>query len=268
MDAPPADPRPVAELIRVVLEESDEDQAWNAVVALHFRGSKEVLEAARILCQRDQSLRSRRAGADILGQLGVPQRSFPTECLEILLQAWSQAQEEDVLHAIAVAMGHLKDARAIAPLACLASHPSAKVRHGVIFGLLSHEEDLAVRTLIELSRDSDELVRDWATFGLGTQLDMDTPQIRDALAARLTDPDAATRMEACKGLLKRKDDRLVPTLQRELCAPTTEDALVEALIMASQQGDPRLYQAVLGLRGREQHAALIEDALACSLGGT
>ena len=265
MDTPP-DHRPTAALLRLALDESDEDQAWTAVVALHHRGTREVLEAARQLCQPAQGAHARRVGADILGQLGVPQRSFPDECLEILLEAWAREQEEDVLHAIAVALGHLKDPRAIAPLSRGATHPSARVRYGVVFGLLTHTADLAVHTLIQLSQDSDELVRDWATFGLGTQIDLDTPAIRDALAARLTDADPTTRIEACKGLLKRQDERLVAAVQRELSAPSDDDTLVEALILAIGVADPRLYPAVRALPEREPLIPWIADALAACRG--
>lgn len=261
MDTPP-DQLPTAALLRLALDERDEDHAWTAVVALHHRGSSEVLAAARQLCQPTQSAHARRVGADILGQLGVPERSFPDECLEILLEAWAREPEEVVLHAIAVALGHLKDPRAIAPLARGATHQSARVRYGVVIGLLTHTEDLAVRTLIQLSQDSDEAVRDWATFGLGTQIDLDTPALRDALAARLTDVDPTTRIEACKGLLKRQDERLVAALQRELSAPSDDTTLVEALILAAEVADPSLYPAVRALPEREPLAPWIADALA------
>ena len=40
------DPRSIDELVRTALTEPDENIAWNAVAALHFRGTKEVLEKA------------------------------------------------------------------------------------------------------------------------------------------------------------------------------------------------------------------------------
>jgi HEAT repeat protein len=88
---------------------------------------------------------------------------------------------------------------------------------GVVQGLLGQEDELAIRTLILLSQDADGRVRDWATFGLA-QLDADTEAIREALAARLADPDASTRLEACEGLLKRRDVRLVAALAEALAA--------------------------------------------------
>jgi hypothetical protein len=57
-------------------------------------------------------------------------------------------------------------------------------------------------------------VRDWATFALGTLASQDTVELRDALVARLDDPDPETRLEAVHGLALRGDVRAVePALE-------------------------------------------------------
>jgi len=57
-------------------------------------------------------------------------------------------------------------------------------------------------------------VRDWATFALGMLASEDSEQLRDALAARLGDPDPETRLEAVHGLALRGDQRAVePALE-------------------------------------------------------
>ena len=75
------DPRTVEELVSLALSEQDENAAWDVVSILHLRGTHEVFDAARSLCQSccdaEQTL-----GVNILGQLGVPDHSFPDESVE------------------------------------------------------------------------------------------------------------------------------------------------------------------------------------------
>jgi HEAT repeat protein len=81
---------------------------------------------------------------------------------------------------------------------------------------MGHDEPLAIQSLIELTKDEDARVRDWATFALGQQVDADTPSLRDALIERLTDSDDDARGEALIGLARRGDRRLIPALIDEL----------------------------------------------------
>ena len=67
-------------------------------------------------------------------------------------------------------------------------------------------------------------MRDWATFALGSLAPQDTPELRDALASRLEDPDPETRLEAVHGLALRGDMRAVePAL--ELLSAADGDAM-------------------------------------------
>ena len=151
--------RSVEELIRIALTEQDEDADWEAVTVLHHKGSREVLEAARRLCASDIA-DERQLGANILGQLGMPDRTFPDECFEILAAMLAKETEPSVLECIGVAFGHLGDTRAIELLLPLQRHANSDVRFGVVLGLTGHSRPDAVKAIIELSRDSDELVRD------------------------------------------------------------------------------------------------------------
>ena len=156
-----------------------------------------------------------------------------------------QAQEPGVLYSVAVALGHRQDPRAIEPLVGFKDHPDDLVRYGVVYGLLGHENALAVQTLIELALDPDADVRDWATFGLGSLLDADTPAIRAALFARLADGDSDTRGEAMVGLARRHDHRIVEPLLNELEAGQFGSLLIEA---AAEIGDSHLYPVLVRLR--------------------
>ena len=96
-------------------------------------------------------------------------------------------------------------------------------------------------------------MRDWATFGLGSQIDPDTPEIREALARRLNDQDRDTRLEALVSLAKRKDDRVLKPLLAELSSD--QDVAELALTAAEALADPALCQALLGLTGSARAAA-------------
>ncbi len=158
------DPRTANELISLALIEPDEDVAWEYVVILHLRGSWDVFEAARSLCQSDCVV-EKTLGANILGQLGVPDRTFPNECVDVLLPLLRSQADEEIIYAACIALGHTNDNRAADELAKLATHPSDRIRCGVAFALANLQNQIANDTLIQLTTDTVVEVRDWATFG-------------------------------------------------------------------------------------------------------
>lgn len=257
-----SDPRSTEELIRLALAEEDADAAWDFVVFLQFRGSAEVFSRAQELCGSDDP-RARKLGVDILGQLGVPDRALPEECFQTLAKLLPNEHNPEVLESVGVAFGHLHDPRAVELLAPLAQHPDADVRLGVVHGISRQRDALAITTLIDLSRDEDEDVRDWATFGLGSMVDTDTPAIRAALLARVTDPNDDARGEALVGLARRKDLRVLEPLIDEL---TSESIGLLALEAAEELGDSRLGPALLHLKeswvdDEDRHVGRLNRAL-------
>ncbi|MEH2423547.1 MAG: hypothetical protein V7K48_22325 [Nostoc sp.] len=240
-----SDPRSTEELIELALKSENDN---NLVAILHFRGNQEVFQAASKLCN-SHNPQERQLGADILGQLGIPHRAFLNESLTILLRLIECEQNTDVLNSIGIAFGHLHDVRTIAPLIRLKSHPSPSVRYGVVFGLLGYEDELAISTLIELSSDQDEEVGNWATFGLGSQIETDTTAIRKALYQRFvnenTDENYEISGEALVGLAKRKDSRILTRLIEELLSDYVGVLAVEA---AEEFADSRLYPALMQLQ--------------------
>jgi HEAT repeat protein len=98
--------------------------------------------------------------------------------------------------------------------------------------------------LIELSADPDEHVRDWATFGLGTQIDVDDGDVRAALVERLSDPFLDAREEAAVGLARRRDARAFEPVRELLEADEVSTVTVEA---AGYLADERLLRPLLEL---------------------
>lgn len=238
------DPRSTRELIQLALTEEDEDAVWS----LQYRANQEVLTAASNLCN-SQNPKERELGATILGQLGIPQRNFPDESLTILLNLLKHEQNTDVLSSIGFALGHLRDGRVISSIINQKKHPNSSVRHGVVFALLGYEEELAINTLIELSTDEDDEVRNWATFGLGSQIETDTPAIREALYQRFLNENVENNYEiygeALVGLAKRKDSRILTRLVEEL---SSDYVGILALEAAAEMADSRLYPALIKLQ--------------------
>ena len=240
------DSRTVDELFLVAHCEPDEDLAWEAICTLHWRGTREILDRARQLCESFCAVK-RRIGADILGQLGLPDRTFPGECLSTLLRMLETETCDDVLQAIIVALSHLHRPESIAAVSRFRHHSDPDVRHGVVLALSWCAEPAAVAGLMELMRDPVAHVRDWATFGLGSLLTVDTPEIRQCLMEHITDLDDNTRCEAIVGLAERRDRRVLPALRKELQSESVQPIVVEA---AELLGDPQLHADLLALQTR------------------
>jgi HEAT repeat protein len=171
-------------------------------------------------------------------------------------------EEVEVVQAVLIALSQQHDGKAI-PLAIrFASHSDSMVRYAVVLVLTGHEHPAAIDALVLLSADDDPHVRDWATFGLGTQIDLDTRMIRDALAARLDDPDRDTRAEAQIGLARRKDRRLVPALLEELRSDRFGSLSIEAAELIATK---ELLSPLVALRDWwDIDTALLERAIAAS----
>lgn len=255
------DPRSIWGLINQALnaQDRDDDQYWDAVVTLWYRDVLETVEAAASLCTSNSST-ERELGADILGQLGAGGHddAFHEERLSILLGLLEQEQDPDVLPTACVACGHLHDLRAVAPVAQWKNHPHEDVRYGVALGLLGQEDALAVSTLIELTEDTNSDVRDWATFGLGSQIEVDTPGIRAALIARLVDEDDDTRGEALIGLARRGDQRVIAPLIAEIESQKVGSMALEAATLVA---DSILCPVLLELKAEIGEDSELEEAL-------
>lgn len=177
----------------------------------------------------------RMAGILVLGQYGWPARQqddgrWPYADATLLhIDRLLLDPDEGVAEAALTAAGHQR-AGDISLIARWAGHPSAEMRWKAAVALLQRDEKPARTLLIGLSNDPETRVRDWATFGLGSQSEVDAADIRDALAARLADTDDETRGEALLGLARRGDPRAKIAILRELQAENTGILVFEAIV--------------------------------------
>lgn len=213
MISPVDDPRSVPALFEAACQ-FDSEAAWDAVAALHYRGSKEVLDRALTLISADDPA-SRARAADILGQIGVPIRTFPDQCFAAVRPLLGDSAQP-VLFAAIFSLQHIDPMRAAPHIIPFADHSDDGVRYAVAFALGAVDTAEAIETLLRLMTDRDAEVRNWATFGVGQQSDTDTDTIREALNTRLADDDPDVRYEAIVGLGRRRDRRALGFLKTML----------------------------------------------------
>lgn len=162
-------------------------------------------------------------------------------------------------------MGDLDQAEALAFTVAHAEHPDPDVRLAVARALpsvagpewldLAHP---AVTTLMLLTSDEDADVRDWATFGLGTQVKVDGAAVRQCLLARADDSHEDTRAEAIAGLARRHAPGITRRIREALCADTVGRLTVES---ACALGDPSLAEPLAALANWwDVDVDLLEDA--------
>ncbi|WP_375758444.1 HEAT repeat domain-containing protein [Corallococcus exercitus] len=231
MTSPPeADLSTDALFARTLQGDEEDEGAWSAIWQLHHRGGEDVFQRAAAWLQ-SPSPKERGRGANVLSQLDFRHRGpeLVARFTDALLPALAKEQDAAVLEAMAAALGHLGDPRAVPALLPLKDHPDAHVRFGVVMGLSRHRDAQALQTLLQLSRDADEVVREWATFTLGSQArEVDTPELREALVERLSETHPKIRGEALLGLALRKDARVLEPLRRVLEGPGVTTLDVEA----------------------------------------
>ena len=236
--------REIDDLVTQALSGDYEDEAaWEAVRDLQLIGTREVFEIAAKWCQSTDAL-TRTRGIDVLGQIGMvaggSPNSFPEESYSVVAHLIQRETEPQPLAAALVALGHIGNPLAIPLVTKFAFHPDKKVRFDVAFALSSFPNDpISISTLLQLMQDTDEDVRDWATFGLGVLGRTDSAEIRDALAKRLADSNENAREEAMVGLAKRKDQRVLPALLLAL-EPSERNSRVDeaALLMLGMEDVP------------------------------
>jgi HEAT repeat protein len=251
------DLRSVEELLEEALRPQWE-RAEPAIGALHRRGGREVLDAALALAADPDPFHRARA-ADILGQIGSPERHFPEECWQALAKLAQHDPMPMVVSRAAHSLQFIDDARSIPILLSLCHHPKRNIRRSVVRALGQfHDEGQEVTTaLLELMQDPDDEVRDWATFGLGTLSEEDSPVIREAFLARVTDPHPDTRQEAIAGLAKRGDRRAIEPLIADLDEGISnwhQDAAADllGLVCGSDLNDVEIEAIIDRLRALQQ----------------
>ncbi|GGS52344.1 hypothetical protein GCM10010156_08770 [Planobispora rosea] len=212
---------PFEELAERALPYRDSDEEaetwWTVVGALSERGDYAAFDAAVRMCSAEDP-RRREFAVDVLAQFGFREgdKPFLEASLPVLRRMAVTEGDERVLRSLLGALGHHADPRALPEVLGIITAEGwtrTEADPAALAAVLppGHAEGLAL--LISMTEDPDDDVRDWATMSLAG-LEEDTPQIRDALAARLSDPDLGTVAEAARGLAERGDPRARAGIER------------------------------------------------------
>jgi len=246
-------------------DDGDDGGYWTVIGELHRRGTRLIFdEAARL--SRDEDPRARRVACDVLGQLGYEHgRPFGAETFPLLARIGTDDASPPVVASAISAMGHLGRPEALPFVVAHAEHADPDVRFSVAWALPSiagvkwlDPMHPAVTTLMQLTTDVDADVRDWATFGLGSQVVVDGAAVRRCLLARVDDPDEDTRAEAIAGLARRHAPETARVLRDALGGDTVSPLTVES---ACSLGDPSLAEPLAQLATWwDVDVDLLEDA--------
>jgi HEAT repeat protein len=256
-------------LARAAVMDREAAERRDIVAEIHRRPDRLAFEAARALACSDHRA-DRVLGLDILAQIGYAQnRPWARETLPVLIAACDDGRP-DVLSSAITALGHVSDPRGLAAALHHAAHPVDEVRFAVAAALPAiagdPPADAGIAALIRLSADPDPEIRDWATFGLGSQIEADSTSLRQALAARLGDPDGDTAGEALLGLARRRDPLALPVVL-SLLEGSPGNLIVEAAsALGSRAALPALHRLKMGgWQQDDPRPSVLDEAIsACS----
>ncbi|MNK89846.1 putative lyase [compost metagenome] len=204
---------------------------WDYITILRQRTTKEVFEKSVQFAQ-SKNPKEKIIGIDVLAQLGIPPRPFQKQTIKLFFELLETENNTKVLKSLLIAIGHNNENltnKQIGRLAIFSTTKNPLIKEGLVFSLLMINHPKAIESLITLSSDKLNHIRDWATFGLGTQIDEDNLEIRNALWKRVTDKHQETKLEAILGLAKRKDERIKPIIVQELLNGEYGVVLFEAI---------------------------------------
>lgn len=175
-----------------------------------------------------------------------------------------------VVRAAIGGLAHRPLAAALPALLAHLHHPDLRVRFALAYTLGSYPGPQATAALMQLAIDRDDLVREWATFGIGTLSEADDDTVRTLLWTNAHDPYRDVRGEAVVGLARRSDSRVIELLKTRLL---DDDCRVYELEAAEEMPSAELLEPLQSLRDDAErrkdldpfwHRHLLEAIDACA----
>lgn len=236
---------------------------WQTVNELQKRGG---ISETSIIMQKlfsSKSKRKRILAIDVICRFGCHVgnryiRYAEKEARELLVVA-IQDTRLDVIKAAISGLGQISEFKALPFILPYARHHDFEVRLGVSMTLGQYPVDESVQALMLLALDDEYIVRDWATFSLSNLSTadgqyIDTPEIRECLWKNVQDVDLYAQGEAIRGLIYRRDHKVIPILEGLLSQVSLYDEHAALLFdAAAESEDPLLLRALSCLWEQVDH---------------
>ncbi|MFL9833880.1 hypothetical protein [Chryseobacterium terrae] len=197
---------------------TDNNNYWNQIFELRKFVTANMISKCFSLINSD-NLKSKQIGIDILSQLGKDRKGFAPKMINEIFEIFETSTDEKLISKSLFAIGHNNKyirKKHLDVLEKFKTSNSTDIRYALTFSLLGIKRKAAIKILIELAHDKSLRIRDWATFGLGTQIETDTKEIRDILYKNSLSKNDQIRQEAIKGLANRNDERVEKLILSEL----------------------------------------------------
>ncbi|WP_396268144.1 HEAT repeat domain-containing protein [Ideonella sp.] len=258
-------------MIRIATRGWESHKSWHAVHEIQRRGDERTLERLTHLCAH-RNWRHRVVGLYAASQLRVRMRAdreqFAVAHCQTLMVSLLTDSHPEVIRAAISGLGHRPSVGALVHLLPFEAHPDALVRWNLAVALGRYSQPESIEVLCRLAADPDDLVRDWATFGLGSMHEVDSPEVRNVLQRNLHDPDSDVRGEALVGLARFGDPAALNYLLHHLSPESPVYHLEAAALSAKTELRDRLVQLTDAVSQSEPkgywHRKLANALQACS----
>ena len=201
-----------------LLNNKSKQTYWDNISELRSRPNKDVFRRAFSLT-KSESKKEKIVGIDILAQLGLRPRLFKKETIIRYFELLNNEIDKDILMSLFYAIGHNNESLTssqISKMVQFKNHKISEVRLGLVSALLGIEKKEAIKVLIELTKDNVSSIRNWATFGIGSQIEILNKEIKEALWERTKDKHQETKFEALVGLANRGESQIKEIIIEEL----------------------------------------------------
>lgn len=232
----------VRSLVGMALQNREEDDVyWECVGKLQlYRSEDQVVWIRRNFESRNW--RKRVLAVNIICQMGRPLKSglpWEPQQLELAREVLGRALRDrhwQVVEAGIFGLGHREFPEYLPEMLRYIDDPHEGIRHGLSFSLGRYPQPEAAKALLTLMQDEARDVRNWATFGLASLSEQDSPAIRAGLLAASGDADPEIRGEALIGLARRGDERVRERVMQELQGEFHGSWAIDAAAALADQG--------------------------------